>query len=75
MNMEQVTPDEEKIKYGVFRLDIRTPPGWFLMNSYNNQRDADIYCDMMNLDTNMVHRVFIFEDISNDSIHSNSLSE
>lgn len=49
---------EESVKYGVYRLDIHTKPGWFLMHSYDNERDAYIYCDMMNTDTNMVHRVF-----------------
>jgi hypothetical protein len=58
----KVNLDENKIKYGVFRLDIYHKPGWFLMQTYENERDADIYCDMMNLDTNIIHRVFIFED-------------
>lgn len=58
-------PKEESIKYGVYRLDIRTRPGWFLMQSYDNYRDAFIYCDMMNTDTNMVHKVFEDYDDSN----------
>ncbi len=59
------TSTEEKVeslKYEVCRLDIRTPPGWFRMHIYNNERDALIYCDMMNTDTNMVHRVFEVSD-------------
>jgi hypothetical protein len=58
----KLNPDEDKIKYGVFRLDIHKKPGWFLVKSYNNENDADIYCDMLNLDTNMIHRVYMFED-------------
>jgi hypothetical protein len=56
----KVKLDENEKIYGVFRLDIYHKPGWFLIQSYNNQLDADIYCDMLNLDTNMVHRVFIY---------------
>jgi hypothetical protein len=51
----------QKLKYVVARLDIYHAPGWFDLQSYDNERDADIYCDMMNTDTNMVHRVFIVE--------------
>lgn len=46
------------MRYIVCRLDIRTRPGWFRMQSYDNERDALIYCDMLNTDTNMVHKVF-----------------
>lgn len=46
------------MRYGVYRLDIHTRPGWFRMQSYENFRDAFIYCDMMNTDTNMVHAIF-----------------
>ena len=53
--------DESETIYGVFRLDIYHKPGWFLMNSYKEEQDADIYCDMLNADTNMVHRVFIID--------------
>lgn len=65
MNSENQTAkpkSEEKNKYGVYRLDIRTSPGWFLLQSYDNEQSAQIYCDMLNQDTNMVHRVFI-EDV------------
>lgn len=54
--------DENKIKYGVFRLDIYHKPGWFRVQVFDNERDADIYCDMLNLDTNMIHSVFYFEE-------------
>lgn len=57
-NSENQTP---KLKYVVARLDIYHAPGWFDLQTYDNERDADIYCDMMNTDTNMVHRVFIVE--------------
>lgn len=53
-----INSNENKIKYGVFRLDIRTRPGWFLMQYYDNERDAHIYCDMLTTDTKMVHAVF-----------------
>ena len=46
------------MRYGVYRLDIRTRPGWFKMSTYDNERDALIYCDMLNTDTGLVHRVF-----------------
>lgn len=61
-NSENQTPkpkSEEKNRYGVYRLDIRTPPGWFVLQTYDNEQDANIYCDMLNNDTNMVHRVFM----------------
>jgi hypothetical protein len=45
-------------KWGVYRLDIRTKPGWFRMNTYTDLRSALIYCEMLNTDTNMVHAVF-----------------
>ena len=50
-----------KPKYVVARLDIYYAPGWFDLQTYDNERDALIYCDMMNTDTNMIHRVFISE--------------
>lgn len=49
-------------KYGVYRLDINRAPGWFLVQSYKDVRDADIYCDMLNQGTGMVHRVFEVDD-------------
>lgn len=55
----QKQKSEEANKYGVYRLDIHRPPGWFVLQTYNNERDAQIYCDMLNQDTNMVHRVFM----------------
>jgi len=50
-------------KYGVYRLDINRAPGWFLMQSYDNEKDADLYCLMLTQDTGMVHRVF---EVDND---------
>ena len=50
--------------YGVYRLDIRTKPGWFLMNTYNNLKDAWLYCDMLNADTGLVHSVFEMEGVN-----------
>lgn len=49
-------------KYGVYRLDIYNAPGWFRIKTYEDLRDAEIYCDMLNTDTNMIHRVFEEED-------------
>jgi hypothetical protein len=46
------------MKWGVYRLDIYHKPGWMLMQSYDNLRDAWIYADMLNTDTNLVHAVF-----------------
>jgi hypothetical protein len=46
------------MRYGVYRLDVYRAPGWFLVQSYTDLRDAEIYCDMLNTDTNMVHKVF-----------------
>lgn len=58
---------DEVNTFGVYRLDIYNRPGWFLMNTYADERDADIYCDMLNRDTNIIHRVFINEkDDNND---------
>lgn len=51
-------------RYGVYRLDIHRPPGWFVLQTYDNEQDAQIYCDMLNRDTSMVHRVFL-EDETN----------
>lgn len=48
-----------KRKFVVARLDIHRAPGWFDVNTYDNEQDAEIYCDMLNQDTNMVHRVFV----------------
>lgn len=45
-------------KYGVYRLDIYKAPGWFLMRSYDRVEDAEIYCTMLNQDTELVHKVF-----------------
>lgn len=45
-------------KWGVYRLDIYKAPGWFLMQSYDNLRDAEIYCTMLNQDTGLIHKVF-----------------
>lgn len=57
-NSESQTP---KLKYVVARLDIYHSPGWFDLQTYDNERDAVIYCDMLNTDTSMIHRVFIVE--------------
>lgn len=46
------------MSYIVCRLDIRTKPGWFRMSTHDNERDALIYCDMLNTDTGLVHAVF-----------------
>lgn len=51
----------ETNKFVVARLDIYNAPGWFDLQTYDNECDALIYCDMMNTDTNMIHRVFISE--------------
>ena len=51
----------ETNKFVVARLDIYNAPGLFDLQTYDNERDALIYCDMMNTDTNMIHRVFISE--------------
>jgi hypothetical protein len=56
-NQLEKSLDEVKA-FGVYRLDIYHAPGWFLMNTYADERDADIYCDMLNRDTGLVHRVF-----------------
>jgi hypothetical protein len=56
-NQLEKSLDEVKT-FGVYRLDIYHAPGWFLMQTYNNIQDAIIYCDMMNTDTSIVHRVF-----------------
>jgi len=45
-------------RYVVARLDIYRSPGWFDIQTYDNYQDARIYCDMLNSDTNMIHRVF-----------------
>lgn len=45
-------------KWGVYRLDIYNAPGWFLIQAYVDEQDADIYCHMLNLDTGLVHKVF-----------------
>lgn len=61
---ESQTPKPKSVetnKFVVARLDIYNAPGWFDLQTYDNERDADIYCDMMNTDTNMIHRVFIVE--------------
>ena len=50
------------MKYGVFRLDTYSKPGWFLMNKYDNLRDAVIYADMLNTDTGLRHAVFELEE-------------
>lgn len=55
------TNNQTSLKYVVARLDIYHAPGWFDMQTYDNEKDANIYCDMMNNDTNMIHRVFIKE--------------
>lgn len=49
-------------KWGVYRLNINQPPGWMLMQEYTNKQDALIYCDMLNSDTGMVHKVFEVDD-------------
>lgn len=54
--------DESKKKYGVFRLDIHKKPGWFRVQVFDNENDADIYCTMLNQDTNLIHRVYFFEE-------------
>ena len=46
-------------KWGVYRLDINKAPGWLLMQSYSNEKDANLYCLMLNQDTGLVHRVFL----------------
>lgn len=43
----------------VARLNIYLKPGWFDMKSYDNERDAIIYCEMLNSDTGLIHRVFV----------------
>lgn len=58
---------QPKQKFVVARLDIYHAPGWFTMQEYDNYQDAYIYCDMLNNDTNMVHRVFV-EEVS-DVLH------
>jgi hypothetical protein len=50
------------MKYGVYRLDIYTRPGWFLINSYDNVSDAILYCDMLNKDTEIPHMVFEMDE-------------
>lgn len=57
--MEAITES----KYGVYRLDIYNSPGWFILNTYNNLKDALIYCDMLNQDTDLIHKVF---EVDND---------
>lgn len=57
----KLNPDENKIKFGVFRLNIHQSPGWFLVHEYDNEKDAIIYCDMLNEDTTMHHCVFHYE--------------
>jgi hypothetical protein len=57
----KLNPDENKIKFGIFRLDIRNSPGWFLVKEYDNEKDAEIYCEILNEDTNMCHYVFFYE--------------
>lgn len=52
----------ETNKFVVARLDIHTAPGWFDVKTYDNFQDADIYCTMLNQDTNMIHRVFIVDE-------------
>jgi hypothetical protein len=65
-NQLEKSLDEVKT-FGVYRLDIYHRPGWMLMHTCAEETDADIYCDMLNSDTNMVHRVFIYEkDDNND---------
>lgn len=54
--------NEPTIKYGVFRLDIYTPPGWLLLTTYDTKQDADFCCDMLNQDTGYKHLVFEVED-------------
>lgn len=51
-----------QVKYGVYRLDIHKPPGWFLLRSYDNVDDAIIYCTMLNQDTTMFHKVFEYDE-------------
>lgn len=48
----------DKLKWGVYRLDIYNRPGWFLIQLYDNYVDADIYCLMLNQDTGIIHKVF-----------------
>lgn len=69
MNFKPIKLKIEKDKriYGVFRLDIHNKPGWFLIQSYKDENDAVIHCDMLNQDTNMYHEVFYYED-TNDEI-------
>lgn len=50
------------MKWGVFRLDIRTKPGWLLMNKYDDLKSAWIYCEMLKTDTRLVHAVFEMEE-------------
>ena len=52
------------MRYGVYRLDIRTRPGWLLMSQYDDLKSAWIYCEMMNTDTGLRHAVFEMEDDS-----------
>lgn len=46
----------------VARLNIYKSPGWFDIQSFDNVRDADIYCLMLNQDTDMIHKVFLEDD-------------
>lgn len=64
MNSEnhQVNQKSEKNKYFVARLNIYKSPGWFDIQSFDNLRDADIYCLMLNQDTDMIHRVFMEDE-------------
>lgn len=50
------------MKWGVFRLDIRTKPGWFLMQRYEDLKSAWQYSDILNADTGLVHAVFALEE-------------
>ena len=50
------------MRYGVYRLDIRTRPGWLLMSKYDDLKSAWIYCEMLNTDTGLRHAVFEMED-------------
>lgn len=64
MNSEKQTQKPKCVetnKFVVARLDIHRAPGWFDIQVYDNERDAEIYCDMLNSDTNIIHRVFIVE--------------
>lgn len=53
---------EKSKPFFVARLNIYKSPGWFDIQSFDNVHDADIYCLMLNQDTDMIHKVFLEDD-------------